>query len=719
MKRLISAVFLISTAVLLFGEDFELQKTFKRHLSDIEAFSDNSEGSEKEKQLVSWMTDLMQSLETDYAVTDFSDARELHSFSVNLQVDIPGEEDETLIIAVPINGNPRGSGAVGIAAATTMIQYYAHRVPPLTMRFLFLGAEFGPDDSYPLGSRYYLQEFYPDRPVVVLYLDIASIPSGLELHAGGDGITSPLWLLDTCSESIRRSGMPCSFSVTDMLISRLGINDTPSIITPYLEAGYPALLLRESGVSSEGDPWIKSLHGLLESLLSTCDKGIPTYWDKHYLFFRFPEFDLSLGETDYVAGLIVLLCGVLLYPLVFTRRFFRYMKTLGKNVLLLPLMLPAVFLFLLMGTFLAQIIPSVKHFPDLWMHAPFLFFLLKSTGAILLFIVLFRFVRHMPFPRRSSFYSAAAILFLLIDILILSVIELSLALYVTWAFFFCFLFTIFRNRYLKILMFLLSLILLCLVMYDIFTLPALRVCEVLLYSHVKGNLLTAFILLPFLFMLIRIDLLFPHRTSKRRNIIIRSFFDLLLGAFVYLSITLILLDPYGDELPQPLYISESVEGDDHTAEVSSPRYIAGLERRSMSLTLPPVQSTRFFDTDLTVETFLDRMNISLLIRSKVQPETINIVLRSDQRLVVYDSTFPYSIDPVSGSARFFIGRNPPENLEFQLTLPSVLEGHFEIETLYQPPSTCIKTPEQVLFLDRTVEVKQTIPLLIDTSESME
>jgi len=719
MKRLVSAVFLMSAAVLLFGEDFELQTTFKRHLSDIEAFSDNSEGSEKEKQLVSWMTDLLETLEADYTLTDFSDARDLHSFSANLQIDIPGKVDETLIIAVPINGNPRGSGAAGIAAATTMIQYYARRVPPLTMRFLFLGAEFGPEDSYPLGSRYYLQEFYPDQPVVALYLDVASVPSGLELHAGGDGITSPLWLLKTCSASIRSSGMPCRFSVTDMLISRLGINDTPSIITPYLQAGYPALLLRESGASSEGKPWIESLYGLLESLLSTWDKGIPTYWDKHYLFFRFPEFDISLGETDYVTGLIILLCGALLYPLVFTRRFFRYMKTLGKNVLLLPLMLLAVFLFLLMGTFLAQIIPSVKHFPELWMHAPFLFFLLKSTGAVLLFIVLFRFVRHMPFPRRSSFYSAAAILFLLIDILILSVMELSLALYVTWAFFFCFLFTIFRNRYLKILMFLLSLVLLCLLMYDIFALPALRVCKVLLYSHVKGNLLTAFILLPFLFMLIRIDLLFPHRKSKRRNIIIRSFFGLLLGAFVYLSITLILLDPYRDELRQPLYISESIEGDVHTAGVSSPRYIEGLERRSMSLTLPPVHPVQFFDADLTVETFLDRMNISLVIHSKVQSETINIVLRSGKRLVVYDSTFPYSFDPVSGSARFFIGRNPPEKLEFQLTLPSVLEGYFEIETLYQPPPVPIETPNQVLSLNRTVKVKQTIPLIIDTSDSME
>lgn len=719
MKRSVTAVFFLLTAGFLFGEGPEITAHFTSFLSETTAFPQPAEGSEDEERLISWLKETFDTMDLPCSTTDFSEARYAHSFSSILSVDIPGQIEDTLIVAVPLNTPAGDGGLTGIASAVAAVHFFSDRENPLSLRFLFLGGENSTGQSFPLGTEYYLQEFYPDYPVILLYLDIHGIPSGLSLETGSNRITSPRRLVETCSSALRATHLGAAYSLTDTLISRLGVKDEQSVIHPYLEAGYPSILLRQKGNSDEAGTWISGFVSLIEAVADTYDRGVPTDWDRHYLFFRLEDRDIVIGETAYVIGLIVLLCGVLLYPLIFTRRFKRYIKTLGHNGLMLPLLLISVYLFLLLGTLLAQVIPGVKDFPDLWTHAPFLFFALKSTGALLLFMILFRLVRHIPFPRNSSFYSASAVLLLLIDILILMSLELSLAFYVAWAFFFCFLFTILPNRYLKIAAFLLSLFWFLLVLYDIFNLPALRVCRTLLYSHIRGNLLLAFMLLPFLFMLIRIDLLFAHRKSQRRHIISLGFLFLLLGAFSYLTVTLLRFDPYQGSLNQPVLMEQNLSETNHTARLTSPAPIGNLNARELNLILPGGSTETFLTTDIEVDTFLDRMNISLRIRSRGNPEHIELVLHSEEKIVVYDATFPYRVDPDTGAARFFIGRNPPEDLVFNLTLPSVVAGYFDIVLRYSPTPLRVTPTERTFTLNRSLTIEQTVPLVIDTPSSME
>ena len=60
---------------------------------------------------------------------------------------------------------------------------------------LFLGAEFGEteESNYPLGSRFFLENFYPEEPVNVLYLNFRRIPQTIFIHCGAKGIVSPSW----------------------------------------------------------------------------------------------------------------------------------------------------------------------------------------------------------------------------------------------------------------------------------------------------------------------------------------------------------------------------------------------------------------------------------------------------------------------------------------------------------------------------------------------
>jgi hypothetical protein len=698
-----------------------------RELTFFSSLYPRTEGSPGEQRAIDHITERLSVLGIPYTRQSFQDLEGAHSFSSSIEVSIPGAIQDELLFIVPLD-HPDGAaadadGSINLALALGIIEAMKGKTPPISVRFLFLGGEFGTDAGYPIGTKQFLSEFYPDYAVSALYVDFESIPNRTNITSGGTRIVAPYWLINRCTTAMDSGGLFYLERGNENQIFRLGLISHPPEIDPYLQAGYPSLEL--SGIGGTLSPdrdaeWVGSFEQFFASFLAQNASGFPTSWDRHYLFFQARFFSFILTEPQYIFVVIAVLALLLAYPIIYTDRFYRYIRTIGRNIFSIPLLLLVVFLFLLAGTFLVQGIFLVRNFPDLWRQAPLLFFACKITAALFLFALLYRFLAVLPFSRNGRFYSAGAILVFVVDSIVLGLFDFSLAYYFVWALAWSVLFSLVPSRLLKTAFLLISTAFLVKAGVDVFTLPALDVVRVLLLSKIKGNLVIALILLPFLFMIIRLDLMFRHPAKNRAIAIVRALDTILgLGA-LSLVVVLIRFAPFGPGSPQPIVAEETVNvnANVRVVTVTSPAPLgklavdAGTERfaiatraRRFRMNVPGSES--LLSTDVQAASFLDRKQIDLTVDPVGTPIRASVTLTSKNEIIIFDANFPFSYNPGSTTAEIHIGQNPPVPLDVQFTLPQdavvVVTVRIEYTTL---PDTLEVHGDNIAVQRRLVVTKQ-------------
>ena len=647
------------------------------------------EGSRGEKELLSFIEERLQSLRIPYSWLDFRESDKNHSFSSCLVASFRGELDDTLILSVPINHPAEMSeefdGSINVALALSVAEHLSRETPPISVKILFLGAEYGQTGNYPMGSRLFLRDFFPDFKVMNLYLNLKRIPSRLYLRAGGRGIEAPYWLLDRCTVALEKTDIFFLMRGNENQIFRIGLTSEQTIIEPFLNAGYPAISFEgeyESLSPLEQENWVFSFNLFFTEFLQGFSEGIPETWDRHYLFFQARGFYFIISEKMYLIILLVVLAGILVYGLVFTRRLRKYLRILAHNIWALPLFFLFIFLLLFLSTWLIEGILRARNLVNLWEELPLLFLGFKLAIPLAILFILLNLVKRFPIPRRGSFYSAAALLFLLLDIIVLGVINISFTYYFLWAFTFALLFSVTSYRPLKVLLFLASPYWIVKSVVELFTLPRLEFCRVLLLSKLGGNLLLTVILIPFILMFIRLKFIFPPTriiTNRMRSAATATLFGLILAV---LLTTFFVYAPYGPRRRQPVnatYVIDEV-ADKRYLELSSPAPLENLkvrdgnttisiDTRSRMYTLPLKHGGEYLDTTISSVGFLDRQNVNLLLTPWSEPYRVRLKVSAEEEFVLFDANFPYTREPGGREYTILIGVNPPLPLNVQLTVP--------------------------------------------------
>lgn len=687
-----------------------------------------TEGSLGEKRSVNYIEKHLEQLGIGYSRHDFHNLEGTHSFSSSLEVDIPGKSPDELLVVVPLDhpqdATPANDGSINLALALGMIESLKSRQLPISLRFLFLGGEFGSGPSYPIGTHQFLANFYPDYPVAVLYLNFQYIPNRVNITGGGRRIIAPYWLINRNSSAMDAAGLYYLVRGNENQIFRLGLIESSPPINPYLQAGYPALELSSLPgrlPTAEYGSWISSFLSYMNDFIEASKDGFPTNWDHHYLFFQAKSFSFIITEREYAILVIVILGLLLLYPVVYRERFLRYLRTIGRNVLSIPLLLVLVFLFLLLATLLIEALTLIRNFPTIWLHAPLLFFLLKAAAALFLFALLYRFLRHLPFSRNGRFYSAGSILLLLIDSIVLGLFDFSLAYYFVWALVWAVLFSSARSRWFKLAFLLLSTAWLVKATVDIFTLPALDVVRVILLSRVKGNIVLALVILPFLFMIIRLDLLFRHPRRRRGITVVRALETALGAATAALFVFLAVFRVYAPGNPQPISVTENMNlsSNKSLVEVSSPAPIGKISLSAPDLTEAISTRARRYSTTVTgtkpvlqeqisTSSFLDRKRIDLRIEPDGKPYRVSVELSSREQIVIFDSNFPFSYSSTGKQATIHIGANPPFPLDVQFTLPQAANVEVGLKLTYTTLPFAIKVGGKDISVQRSLVVSKTL-----------
>ena len=554
-----------------------------------------------------------------------------------------------------------------------------------------------------MGSRLFLRDFYLGHGAMVVYLNLERVPSRLFLRSGGRGIESPYWLIDRVTASLKAANVYFLVRGNENQIFRIGLTSERTIIEPYLYAGYPAISFEgeyEPLDAAQQGQWMGDFYVYLSSLLGRFRDGVPETWDRHYLFFQARGFSMSISEKSYVIVLVAVLALALGYGLVFTRRLRRYLRILARYFWVLPIMLGFIFGLLYLASWALEGILALRNMPELWAELPLLFLAFKITVPLLVVFIILTFRHRMPIPRRGGFYSAAALLFLLLDVFVLAFVNISFTYYFLWAFAFALLFSAAANRLLKVLLFLAAPYWIVKTVIELFTLPRLEFCRVLLLSRVEGNLLIAAILLPFVLMFVRLKLIFPPLhivTDRFRRSVTASVFLLVLSG---LLAVFFLYSPYGEARPQPVaahYLIDAQAGENRL-ELSSPAPLGLVQvwdgaqtvtvetrAREASVALP--QTDELAETPLSTVGFLDRKNLSLRLTTAGRPYRLSLRLSSPEEFTLFDANFPYLREPGGREYRILVGANPPMPLAVELTVPQNRELRIDIQLEYLDPPT--------------------------------
>jgi len=678
MKRILFFLLVLLTAATIVPAD--------SIINDIEYFSKlfpRIESSANEKSALGYIIRNLDRMNVEYRDIDFTDTEGYHSFSSFIDAGIPGKLKDTLITVIPMDipetTTDRYSGSYGIAAALQLIEYYSENVPELSLRFLFLGAEKGRGTQYPLGTRNFLETYYPEESAAFIYLNLEKLPTAFKIVSGANGYSTPYWLFDSMKDAFNHAGVPYYHSNMDTILFRLSAVRSDSMIADYLAEGYPAIEISDfqtpasAPSGAENDLFISSekIIGIYDSIIAAQADGLPSDWDSHYIF--------NMSEQQYLLVYTILIMLLMIFPILRRKHFGWYMKSLIKNFWSIPALFGFVFGLLAASSLLIQAILTGLNFPTLWQYSPLPFFTFKIAITLLSYSLLLRLIVKLPFSKRGSFYSITALFFLVLSLFVLTWIDISLSFFALWPLCFIFLFTLVRNPGIKLVLLLLSISGLLYGLVEIFLLNSTRIIELITLSPVKGNLLLALILLPFILASIRLDMLL--HPSKKITRYAPVFFGIVSAG---LLIFILIYSPFDDAAPQPVTVIEIAEsGKDSIIRVESPAALPdSFEEKILDGMAASEKGADSIEIITESESFLNRKIVKTVISLPGSPEKINISMRAENSITLFESSYPATWFPAKNILEIYIGKNPPVPLEFSLTLNRNAELDYQISVEY-------------------------------------
>lgn len=710
--RFVPLLFILGLASFAAAAD-EASEEFIEHFSVFRNHFPRFDGSANEEAVFSYIEENLRQHRLSYSSQNFDNFTDGHSFSRNISVTVGGESDDTLLLVIPVN-HPIGGDADGaswnLALGLTYLLHCKQRqdsggLLPVDVTVLFAGGEFPPESSRQMGSELFLESYFPERNMAVLYFNIKEVPAEIAVRNGGNYFFAPYWIIDRFAESMENENVPLSLDLNETQLFRLGIASGESRINDYLRLEFPALEITtgtpgdfSARQSEQGQELVQSIISGLDRFIEGDGSTFPSDWDRHYLFVHLFSNNLLITEGFYIPLLLGIFSTILLFFLFFRRRMGKYRKILMRKFWVIVVLYALIFVFLFIGSYVILGISALRNFRVLWQQRPLLFFFLKLSAAISFFFFMFRFVKQFPFPIIRSFYSASAIFLIFTLMVVVSIFNISLSYYFVWAFIWSIIFSIFQNRAAKLICFIIAAFSLFYALYELFILQAEGALRFLILSPIYGNLFLSLVLLPFILMIIRISIAFQDTSRSELHIHAWALYSVPVAAMVALTVYGIIFTPFSEDNPRLIRIEETIDYELQerklTAVSEAPLGDIGVEGggyhsisagMSEQVTLFSEQIPEIIEIHLKEDEFLDRKYYTLLLRTEGMPVGASMTVLSQNQLVIYDSNFPFSVSPSEMRGEIFIGAYPPDPLRIDIVVPKDIEAEGRISFTYLRP----------------------------------
>jgi len=703
MKR----IYLLITLLLVYvGQTSAINlsnNSYYHILEDINTFSSffsRTENSVGETEALDFIEQRLLKNNINFKKYELKNSEIITSGSSTIDAIIPGKSGNEIFLIFPLNNRPDAlpgrDGSANLASALFLATELKKMDLPQIVHIIFMGAELGDGSNYPLGTRDYLSNYYPDFNSAFFYFDFNSIPDEIIINHSGTRAISPLWILKKSINALNQSGIKYTSRSGINLVNRLGLNDNSSIIDNYFENDLPVISFK--GIySGFYTPKIEQVSALNTFFMKLTLKGgglIPSNsdWDSHYLFIKIMNREIFINETNYVIFLLLLISIIIIYPFIADKRFKKYLKTILNHLWNIPVIFFIMFLLLWISTIIINIISQIQSYPRLWENLPFHFLTLKLSLSLFIFLLTLRFFKGIHFSKRGSFYSAAALVFIIMDFLILISIDIAFSYYLLPVLLFTFFFTIARNRWIKLIFLILSILVLLGGIINIFLLNVITIEKLVILSPVKGNLIITANMIPVALMIFRLQFLF-HRNRKSKYLVMAGdiFLGILsIGLFIYLAT----VNPFTEDRKQTLQINENILLDKGTREISfsSPGSIGKLlysssskikeiktKNRNYSIyEEQPLASPRI---ELKKVSFLNRSRYTITIDSKYKPHNITATLKGQENILLYNSN-KHSNNIDEKTSNFLIETNPVMPYKLNFTLNQNFKGNILVKLYF-------------------------------------
>lgn len=668
----------------------------------ISQFFPCDENSENEKALFIFLEDFFDKIDADYSLLDYSMLEKGHSFSKGYSVKLQGERDDLLIIGVPLNSpdykTSISSGSINISIALQLLEIFQKFKPTVSLEFLFLGAERGDDDLYPIGSSYYLNHFTGKVPTIALYLDLSEENELITIKNSSDTDLSPMWLIEDFTDLFMKNNLDFSTESIQSMVYQSGFEKASPIINKFLENEIPTLLLQSRPHQSQpllDDQWLNAVIESVMSFILDSKEGYEKEWDRHYYITKVGAILLTLGEKEGIKitiGLMSLLALIILFK---SRNLHLNLKRFKKHLWTLPLLFFLTFMYLFLSTLIIEEISLIRDMPDLWQQYPGTFLLFKLFAALFLYSSFLFLIRGLALSPSHHFYTYSAFFSVILSMLVVFIFNINYSYFFFWSLVAVSIFMISRKEFVKRIAIALSPLPLIIICYIIFSHPYLKICSFLLMSRIKGNIFLTIIIMPSLMLISSLNY-FHHRFHRHRNSFRNIMTMLLWGSFTFIILFNInISSPFNASNRQPIHIDEVIDLNKRSRSIllSSPAPIGDIKLeldkqtmelsdvgRSAEITAPMISDL----LNITEEdsTFLDRLSLNYKINAKGSPEMVNIQLIAEKPIILFNSNFPYDVTSDGKSITFYIGKNPLMPLDLKLILPRGSRPDFYLSMSY-------------------------------------
>lgn len=657
--------------------------SFKDSLEYLFPLYPAEENSKNEKALFKYIKKVLSGSEIKYEEASLDSMNDRHSFSKNIYADIRGISNSTLILAFPVGGN---SGWANISAALELIQKYSKQTPELSLKFIFLGAESGDSDRYPVGSAIFLQNFYNTENSFLLYFDLSDIPEMMKLQTGCSREITPYWLLSGCLKALENSGLRYDLRPEQNILYNIGMVPEASPADLYIKAKIPSIMFYNDASAPQtifsveykekAFQWFNSFSSFVETFISSNGGGFKEEEDKHYLTLRTAGGYKIIPET-YIILFFLMIAGTIIFYMIFHLKLTKfYMKQIFANFYIIPGTTVLISVLFSISTYIITGFLKITDLGSQWYKTAVFIFILKLLITFLLFMLLIPLLKKFRYYKLKNFYTASAIFTAITNLIIFIIIDFSFSIFFIWSLICIFAFAVFKNKFIKFLCMSLSWTFLFITIRGILFYPAVDLCHMLIFSPFYVNLLISILLLPFLFMAIKIFYIIPPLWKMKYNLYNYAGFAAIVFLAAIFAWHIYSYDPYDENNKQIVDLNKIYDIDSETSIIamnsdcgineddffssSSERYPASI---SGKLSVP-------VDISAETEYFLKRKNITVNISAEEKIDKIYLSAKSSEegnKLLIMDSNYPY--ESKEEKIIFHIGKNQPMPFSLEITTP--------------------------------------------------
>jgi len=725
MKNLF-CILLLFISYILYGEDrlLDTQRISSTISSDIEYLKNlypSENNSEQERAVYEFIRERLISLSISYSEQSLDTVIGAHSFSSNIIADFAGTGNSSIIFAVPVNNLKDNS--LNIAIALKLCEIFSKNIPEKNVKILFLGSEFSRsllDTNYllfdqdlvkeiitgsmeeQLGSRTFLQDYFPEYDVCLIYLNIENHESIVEISNITATGQTPLWFIKKSVEEMEKNNINFLIDLrkNNFYKARYGLRSQTDI---FMENNIPSLYItaaddlnrtlfsnRRTNLDQE-ELAVK----LVFFLTSMSNDYLKLDWEVNYLIISFNDRYFFLKEKYNILMYLAFMVIIILFVMKYNINFFRYSRRLFKNFGTLIWLFLLCFLSLFFATLTIEFIFSLKGTANIWLETPGIVFIIKIlTATLFLFFALF-LLRVIKLPSSGNFYSASAIFLMLINLFTFQFLNITLSFIAMWGLFWTILFSFSKNRLMKTGCLIISYYFIYDAIVYIFMAPAINICGFLISSNVIGNILIAATLLPGIIMILRILHIQTHAESKKYKILRKIIY----AAALLVAVTLVMhyysLDIYKNkkmpvllvhiidvnEGTSTIKVSTPVKAGDIEITINNNNYI--IETGNLNkIEVMYNNAEEMLEVESTLSWFLDRKNIVFDIMPKGEPGKAEILFRMEEGQLILDSNYQFTLDPDLAGGVLHIGYNPDFPLELDILADRESNIRFDIKLIY-------------------------------------